>query len=68
LGGEPFDVMHAGRMAVRADPEGAAFCVWQAREHRGAQIVNEPGSLNFNSSTPAIQRLRSAFTAPSSAG
>jgi uncharacterized protein len=45
---EPFDVMDAGRMALIADPEGAAFCVWQARQHRGAQIVNEPGSLNFN--------------------
>jgi predicted enzyme related to lactoylglutathione lyase len=45
---EPFDVMDAGRMAVIADPEGAAFCVWEARQHRGAQIVNEPGSLNFN--------------------
>ena len=45
---EPVDVMDAGRMAVLADPEGAAFCVWQAREHRGAQIVNEPGALNFN--------------------
>jgi predicted enzyme related to lactoylglutathione lyase len=45
---EPFDVMDAGRMAVIADPEGAVFCVWQARQHRGAQIVNEPGSLNFN--------------------
>jgi uncharacterized protein len=45
---EPFDVMDAGRMAVFTDPEGAAFCVWQAREHKGARIVNEPGSLNFN--------------------
>ena len=45
---EPFDVMDAGRMAVFADPEGAAFCVWQAKNHRGARIVNEPGSLNFN--------------------
>jgi uncharacterized protein len=45
---EPFDVMDSGRMALIADPEGAAFCVWQARQHRGAQIVNEPGSLNFN--------------------
>jgi len=44
----PFDVMDAGRMAVFADPEGAAFCVWQAKNHRGAQIVNEAGSLNFN--------------------
>src|SRR5438034_11192597 len=45
---EPFEVMDAGRMAVLGDPEGAAFCVWQAREHKGARIVNEPGSLNFN--------------------
>ena len=45
---EPFDVPGAGRMAVLADPAGAAFCVWQAREHRGAAVVNEPGSLNFN--------------------
>jgi predicted enzyme related to lactoylglutathione lyase len=45
---EPFDVFVSGRMAVCADPEGAVFCVWQAREHRGATVVNEPGSLNFN--------------------
>jgi predicted enzyme related to lactoylglutathione lyase len=35
-------------MAVFTDPEGAAFNVWQAKEHKGARIVNEPGSLNFN--------------------
>jgi uncharacterized protein len=46
---EPFDVMKSGRMAVFADPEGAVFMVWQANEHKGAQLVNEPGSLNFNS-------------------
>jgi len=45
---EPFDVMDAGRMGVFADPEGAAFCVWQAKQHKGARIVNEAGSLNFN--------------------
>jgi predicted enzyme related to lactoylglutathione lyase len=45
---DPFDVMDAGRMAVFTDPEGAVFCVWQAKEHKGARIVNEPGSLNFN--------------------
>jgi predicted enzyme related to lactoylglutathione lyase len=45
---DPFDVMDAGRMAVFADPEGAAFCVWQAKNHKGARIVNEAGSLNFN--------------------
>lgn len=45
---EAFDVMDAGRMAVVADPEGAVFCVWQAKNHRGARVVNEHGSLNFN--------------------
>ncbi len=45
---EPFDVMQSGRMAVFSDPQGAAFSVWQANEHRGAGIVNEHGSLNFN--------------------
>ena len=45
---EPVDVMDAGRMAVFTDPEGATFSVWQAKQHKGAQIVNEAGSLNFN--------------------
>jgi uncharacterized protein len=45
---EPFDVMDAGRMAVVTDAERAAFCLWEAKEHRGARVVNEPGSLNFN--------------------
>jgi uncharacterized protein len=45
---EPFDVMDAGRMAVFSDPEGAMFCVWQAGQLKGARIVNEHGSLNFN--------------------
>jgi uncharacterized protein len=44
----PFDVMDSGRMAVLTDPEGAVFCVWQAKEFKGARIVNDPGSLNFN--------------------
>ena len=45
---EPFDIMDSGRMAVLADPEGAVFCVWQANSHKGAKVVNEHGSLNFN--------------------
>ena len=45
---EPFDVMGAGRMAVLTDPEGAAFNIWQAKNHKGATVVNEHGSLNFN--------------------
>jgi uncharacterized protein len=46
--GKPVDVADAGRLAVCADPEGAGFCLWQAGRHRGAQVVNLPGSLNFN--------------------
>ena len=45
---EPFDLTNAGRMACFSDPEGAVFYVWQAKRHRGAQIVNEAGSVNFN--------------------
>lgn len=42
--GEAFDVGDSGRMAVLQDPDGAWLCVWQAGAHRGAAIVNEPGS------------------------
>ena len=45
---EPIDIFDSGRMAFFADPEGAAFGVWQPNQHRGAAVVNEPGSLNFN--------------------
>jgi predicted enzyme related to lactoylglutathione lyase len=45
---EPFDVMDAGRMAVFADPEGAILSLWQPGTHRGSQVVNEHGSVNFN--------------------
>lgn len=45
---EPFDVLDSGRTAVCADPEGAAFSVWEARQHTGARVVNEHWSLNFN--------------------
>src|SRR2546430_17484576 len=45
---EPFDVFDAGRMGVFADPEGAVFCVWQPRSHRGSAAVNEHGAVNFN--------------------
>jgi predicted enzyme related to lactoylglutathione lyase len=59
---EPFDVLDAGRMAVFADPEGAAISVWQAKEHRGAKIVNEPGSLNFNTlNTRDPERAKSFY-------
>jgi predicted enzyme related to lactoylglutathione lyase len=61
---EPFDVMGAGRMAVFTDPEGAVFCVWQAQEHKGAQIINEHASLNFNGlNTRNVERAKSFYGA-----
>jgi uncharacterized protein len=41
----PFDVFTFGRMAVMQDPAGAAFSVWQAKEHTGIGIQGEPGAL-----------------------
>jgi predicted enzyme related to lactoylglutathione lyase len=59
---EPFDVMDAGRMAVCADPEGAVFCLWEPKAHRGAKVVNEPGSLNFNDlHTRDVERAKAFY-------
>ena len=44
----PFDVRGAGRMAVLQDPQGAFLMLWEAGEHRGAQLVNAPGALVWN--------------------
>ena len=44
----PFDVMESGRMAVIQDPTGAFFGLWQAKNHIGAGLVNEPGSVTWN--------------------
>ena len=40
----PFDVLPAGRVAVIADPSGAALGLWEPRDRRGAQLVNEPSA------------------------
>lgn len=45
----PVDFMDACRMALLSDREGAAFGVWEAKEYKGARLVNDPGSVVFNS-------------------
>jgi predicted enzyme related to lactoylglutathione lyase len=45
---EPFDVFDSGRMAVLADNAAAPFCIWQAGQHVGAGLVNEPGAMCWN--------------------
>jgi predicted enzyme related to lactoylglutathione lyase len=44
----PMDVMDLGRMAMFADPTGAAVGIWQPKAMKGAEVVNEPGSLCWN--------------------
>jgi uncharacterized protein len=59
---EPFDFVDACRMAVCTDPEGAAFGVWEARGHKGARLVNDPGALVFNGlNTRDVQGARSFY-------
>ena len=41
---DPFDVLDVGRMALFADPAGAVLGLWQPRAHKGAGIVDEPGT------------------------
>jgi uncharacterized protein len=59
---EPFDFMNASRTAVFTDPEGATFCVWEAKEHKAAGVVNDPGSVNFNGlNTRDVEGARSFY-------
>jgi len=44
----PMDVLTVGRMAVFADPTGAAISIWQPRDHAGAGLVNEPNTFCWN--------------------
>jgi hypothetical protein len=58
----PEDAGEAGRMAAFADPAGAAFRVWQAGRQRGAAVVNEHASLNFNDlHTPDLDGARAFY-------
>jgi hypothetical protein len=37
--------MDAGRMAIIQDPSHAIFALWQGKQHIGARIVDQPGTL-----------------------
>lgn len=41
-------VVDAGWMNVLRDPEGATFMTWQANQHRGAALVDEPGTWGWS--------------------
>ena len=44
----PFDVMEHGRMAVIQDPTGSVVALWEPRNHPGAGLLGEPGSICWN--------------------
>ena len=41
----PFDVLESGRMAVVIDPTGGPIAFWQAKDHIGAQVYGEEGTI-----------------------
>ena len=55
------DAAPAGRLAVATDPQGAAFCLWEAECREGAQVINEPNAWAMSAlQTPDIDAA-SAF-------
>lgn len=59
----PMDVMEQGRMVLAVDPVGAAFGVWQPRNHIGAQLVNIPNALVWNElQTPDVETAKEFYT------
>jgi predicted enzyme related to lactoylglutathione lyase len=57
----PVDAPPAGRLAVLADPAGAAFCVWEPGERKGAQLINEPGAWAMSHLTTPDPERAAAF-------
>jgi predicted enzyme related to lactoylglutathione lyase len=57
----PLDARPAGRLAVLVDPVGAAFCVWEAHERAGAQLINEPGAWAMSSLHTTDTEAATAF-------
>jgi predicted enzyme related to lactoylglutathione lyase len=45
---EATDVFDLGRMVLIQDPQEAFVALWQAKNHIGSQIVNEPGAVTWN--------------------
>lgn len=57
------EVMDLGRMLVAADPTGAVFGIWEAREFPGAGVANEPGALIWNELNTTDVEAAAAFYA-----
>lgn len=59
----PDDAAQWGRYVVATDPAGAPFGAWQAGAMIGSELVNEPGTANWNElSTPNLAAARDFYT------
>ena len=59
---EPFDAPPAGRLAVIADPAGAAFTVWEAGIRAGAGRVNEHSAWAMSLlTTPGVDGAKAFY-------
>jgi hypothetical protein len=59
----PMDVSTLGRMAIALDPQGNGFGVWQAGDHTGVELYNEPGGLVWNDAAVADPGAAQTFYA-----
>lgn len=59
----PFDVMSSGRMAVIQDPSGGMVALWQAKNHKGAGLVNYYGAVCWNELNTRDAEAAKAFYA-----
>lgn len=61
---EPADAGPGGRLVICADPRGARFRLWEARNRLGAQLVNAPGSWNFSDLHTGDPAIAGTFYTP----
>ena len=60
----PMVVGEFGSMATLEDPTGAAFSFWQAGQHVGAQVTDEPGSTTwYELYTSNLEQARDFYAA-----
>jgi predicted enzyme related to lactoylglutathione lyase len=59
----PMDLPNeSGRAAVCQDPTSAVICIYQQQRHRGAELVNEPGTWTWtNLLTRDIERVQDFY-------
>jgi predicted enzyme related to lactoylglutathione lyase len=50
-------------MSFVMDPSGAPVALWQANQHIGATLVNEPGTLNWNELVTSDQAVFPFYSA-----